>query len=529
VTPGREYNITVKAVGKGNELMEANVMDTSQVLKRNYEYVSNYESATRAPVKTIFDALDYDVQLSFGKLNSDEFDVKSGDSRIGKRTGKLDYSDAGFCVLDIDPDLYGSAMQLRSNVGTGWFDGPEKVKLVYVTLQYVTWLVNTFIKPAAAKQYEIICDKDTTVGNLKYTTVDGHPHYIVSADPFTIGLCTELIPSGIPWKFSNSTITTTGTFPYDFYASRSETANSFIFFSFFARAGSIEGIKNSNAFTVKDGNLARILINRDLLRTLEAKYSSGTEKTTAMNIEKFFRDLFDIIKANTGGAVDLFLMADPDNTDPNKVRFFVRNGSEPPGDTKRAVLSFSPLDHITAEYSLTSKVPKDIAAAAFGGAPASDGDASTISNALRGEAPTVVPQDTLPTFSVLHNAVRDVAGKSFSTEATSALQSLLKSMVSDEPDTQKAKRKAIPFPIELTLRLYGIEGLRFGDAITFDDSRLPARYRAKDNGGFQLIFTVTRIEHVLTAEAPRRWFTDVTAVPRLVDSKTVSLKHTKTL
>ena len=193
------------------------------------------------------------------------------------------------------------------------------------------------------------------------------------------------------------------------------------------------------------------------------------------------------------------------------------------------VLSFSPLDHITAEYSLTSKVPKDIAAAAFGGAPSTAGDASTISSALRGEAPDDQPDPGFPEFNTIREALNDIPTKSFSTDATSALQSILKSMVSDEAPADKAKRKAIPFPIELTLRLYGIEGLRFGDAITFDDSRLPARYRAKDNGGFQLIFTVTRIEHVLTAEAPRRWFTDVTAVPRLAETSTVQLSLTKNL
>ena len=531
VKPGREYNITVKAVGKGNELMEANVLDTSQIRKLDLEYVSNYEEQARVPVQTLFDYLDYDVQNAFGKLNTAQFDATSGDSRKGKASvNGLDYSDAGFCVLDIDPELYGNAQQIRSNVGTGWFDGPEKSKLMYVTLQYVTWLVNSFVKPAAAKRYEIICDKNITVGDLKYTTQDGYPHYIVSADPFTIGLCTDIIPAGIPWKYNKASIRTNGVIPYDFYVGRDDSNNSFIFFSFFRpTSDNVYGITDSDAFTVKDGNLARILINRDVLRALEAKHASGTEKTTTMSIEKFFRDLFDIIKANTGGAVDLFLMADPDNTDTNVVRFFVRNGSEPQGTNKRTVLSFSPLDHITAEYSLTSKVPKDVAAAAFGGAPSSTGDADTISSAIRGEAPSKQPLSGYPTFSDLHVAVRNVAAKSFSTEGTSALQSLLKSLVSDEPPTEKAKRKAIPFPIELTLRLYGIEGLRFGDAITFDDSRLPKRYRAKDNGGFQLIFTITRIEHVLTAEAPRRWFTDVTAVPRLADSVTVQLSHTKNL
>ena len=524
VKPGREYNITVKAVGKGNELMEANVLDTSQIRKLDLEYVSNYEEQARVPVQTLFDYLDYDVQNAFGKLNTAQFDATSGDSRKGKASvNGLDYSDAGFCILDIDPELYSNAQLIRSNVGTGWFDGPEKSKLMYVTLQYVTWLVNKFVKPDAAKEYQIICDSNVTRGDLLYTLPDStFPHYIISADPFAIGLV-----AGYPGSAYN--------LPYDFTGRSYQLADDpFVSFTFTPPRsfnGDIArlGIQKYTDFMITEGNLSRILINRDVLRALEAKHTSGAKKTDKLSIEMFFRDLFDIIKANTGGAVDLFLMADPDNTDTNVVRFFVRNGSEPQGTNKRTVLSFSPLDHITAEYSLTSKVPKDVAAAAFGGAPSSTGDADTISSAIRGEAPSKQPLSGYPTFSDLHVAVRNVAAKSFSTEGTSALQSLLKSLVSDEPPTEKAKRKAIPFPIELTLRLYGIEGLRFGDAITFDDSRLPKRYRAKDNGGFQLIFTITRIEHVLTAEAPRRWFTDVTAVPRLADSVTVQLSHTKNL
>ena len=96
-----------------------------------------------------------------------------------------------------------------------------------------------------------------------------------------------------------------------------------------------------------------------------------------------------------------------------------------------------------------------------------------------------------------------------------AAKGILKRLVSEQSAVEKSKHPTDMFPIEMSLKLLGFDGLRFGDTITSD--RLPSRYRT-DAGGSKIGFTIHEIRHIMEGSTEPIWITEVKTMCRIIES-----------
>jgi len=263
-----------------------------------------------------------------------------------------------------------------------------------------------------------------------------------------------------------------------------------------------------------DNDLGNILINRNVIAGIikentAIKTSPGLLniiplKEYYMTIETFFKKLFEVINANSGGALDLDITLDPEsayNGKSNKLIIINNRGKE----TKPTAYEFKKGMVAIRQVSITSKVPSAAAAAAFsadansagGIADASD---SAAANALAGRNGPVASD--IPSRDELNKAMMTAATANFSSETCDGIRGLLRRAVSGQSTAQTLDKTSVPWPLELKLTIVGVAGWRFGDTISYND--LPARYKTPA-GGAKIGFTAIRIQHQFGEE----WTTDL--------------------
>ena len=488
--------VTFKALGKGQELLEANAFNTSHYQEDKIRsFVADYRSTNEMkPVSSLFDMLDWSVQNTVGALDSKGFNPKMNSGWMDKdRTGNYEgqsRTSIDFVIMEAPNDYDSPAAQ---KVGYMVND-----RLTYYSINYLAWICNRYV--TKNEESSIICDGNVTKGDPNIFVRKSAGIYnwqdpgtsalipIMSADPLSIMVVSD------SW--------------YDNYADGTDrTDGDNLRFDLLDRKADA---------SIVSGDFSRILVARDLLVALSQKYrstdSSGTENSK-VTIKEFFADIFATIEDCTGGAVKLYLHQNPDPLKPNEL--LVKNGNEPHASAPTAVI-FNPLvdengigDGISKSIKMTGKVPKGQAAESFGATPGGS-PPPPFSEEKQETADEKALQAGLDVITRLDQAHKNLAYNDFDSTSISALKSVLQEMVQGEPQSQAAKTKSIPYPLEMECMIHGIYGFKFGDTISSD--HLPSMY--KQSSGLRVAFTVTRITDIIENNM---WTTELGTVCRIVN------------
>ena len=496
--------VTFKAVGKGQEMLEANVFNASYVNPDGKKiFVADYNNFNeKRPVSSLFDLLDWMVQDQTGTLNSVAFSVptETGYYYQGRTTEYRGQFRTGmdFCVMEAPQDYQPPG---RQQVGKWRSD-----RITYYSLNFICWVINKYI--VSPDDAPIICDGFVTHGHkgLDYD-IKGSKFGVYSADPISVMLVRK--SSGAYSYYNN----------YSDWNDRTDGDN--LRFDLLDKNADAAIDNNYSDASFPElatrSDLSRILVSRDLLRSLGDTYvksdSEGTS-TSKVAVKRFFGDLFATIRDLTGEAVSLYLH----QVDIMKPGMHVINKNTPPGSTPPKVVEFDPLpkdgkgDGITISIKMSGKVPKGVQAEAFGGTPSS-GDKGKVINVAKDDDSVVdeVPKERGTLKKRLNEAFKMLAYKDFKTEVVTACKALLKELVDNESTKKTAANRTIPYPLEMDAILHGIEGFKFGDTVT--SKYLPAIYQK--TAGLRIAFTVTKINHRFQSQ---KWVTELTTTCRLVNN-----------
>ena len=505
--------IKVKGIGAGTELLNVNMFDIpfTQALP-GAMFVSDYGgvggSQTFSFVETLVDYIDWLVQQGTDTGLADTFEPADGSAATFVDGGS---SRCGWLIKVIDDDMY-------SNKHVSYQDSMlvDTYALPYITLELLVHIINKYYttvsdkngkKPSAMK---ILCDENVTTGNMVYKTKDGSSRYVFSADPLTL-----ILPYGSTETQMNYTLYTPAT-----GAPAPPAMPDKVEFDLTALTNAA-GL--FDACSMASGALSGMLINRDLIKAIFVNSTESTKSTTAdkkdtsvLSLNTFFGQLFATIKELTGGAIDLVIQMNADKTTKDLTVYEIRNKHEVPTGTVVTPLKVGPRDGTTLELSLAAKVPQSMQAAAFGAAQSTNGDATSavVSHGDSGVDATKEPTGT-PTAEEVDKVKSKLIQNSFSQESITAAKGILKRLVSEQSAVEKSKHTTDMFPIEMSLKLLGFDGLRFGDTITSD--RLPSRYRT-DAGGSKIGFTIHEIRHIMEGSTEPIWITEVKTMCRIIES-----------
>ena len=473
-----------KAVGKGQEILEANALNTSwlnqigpgsTVPQFVADYNYTYEKRT---VSSLLDALDYMVQEEVGALDTSGFEPKLNSCwyHDNRNSSQIDF------VIMKAPSDYDAPGKQKTGVTS--YD-----RITYYSLGWLCWMISTYI---CSEEYtDIICDGDTTIGRN-----DGPNNWWCST--FWVPLASA-DPIMVAWVTGNKS--------WDNYMDGGDDDD--------ADNLRFDKIDKYSATSIKGGDLSRILVSRDCMSALMLKYrevDSTGKNISKVPIKQLLGDLFATIEDASGGGIKLFLFSDPE--DPTGKRLLVKNGNEPPSK-KPKVVTFDPMpsdgkgDGVTISIKLTGKVPRGMQAEAFGSTPGS-GDKGSIITALT-EDDAAVPEQESDLFTRYQDAHNNLAYNDFDSDSIAGLKGVLKEIVGNDAPEDAAKHKAMPYPLEMECLLHGIYGFKFGDTVS--SKHLPKRY-TKDSG-FRVGFTVTGVTDKIESN---KWTTELKTTCRIVNN-----------
>ena len=487
ITKQNYFECSLKAVAKGQSGAFFDKLDINGQQSFPAEtFVTNYDLRNEtSEVKNIFDYIDYRVQLETGEVDDDDFDPDNGTcGPIG------DGLEGHFGVLEA-PDDYDPPTKLPN----GWFTGGPRI--IYITLQALVSMVNKYILKDNKNKYQIEFDEDYSGIKYDYKTLGK----IWSPSPFLL-----LFPyqKGSP---ENNYSDDDGGINCDVFAEKDKSAY--------------------DDFRIDANGVGGILISRDLLRDIQREFdekalkeddsTEETEKANAkLNLTEFFKKIFASIRDNSGGDWDLVL--EVDESKPAGTISIVNKTAPNKGSVTPLILRPVSGNNGIREMSLSSAVPSDVQAEAFGGAPSLNknktaADIIAENESELAEARKKYNEDLGKLLPKLAEGQKDIHKKSYAQDSITAAKGLIKSMVNTLTPEEFAKENKllapIPYPLTLELTIDGIEGFNFGDTITSD--YLPARYTK--NSGMRVVFTVTEYTHTISSND---WKTQIKTVSRIV-------------
>lgn len=473
--PSFKYNVdgsislNVSGIGAGSTAMSVNVFDTAFV-RFGGTFISDYNWVNTAkPVETLADYFYWKIQTETNTMNTISFDPRHGSNGV-LEAGFSDKS--RWLVVDMAEEFYEAPDQSVADA---------KTSLQYVSLIGIVETINKYYIGGTGgndKPLEIKCNPR---GVVSYKTADGGSFKIYSANPMVVYFpYTDPMASDYVAYGDAPTSIQQGKF---FELSKSSLAKTML-----------------QACDIGSGDLSGIMINIELLKkiigeSLQSQRNDVSENkdVSKLPLDVFFKKIFDSIKELSGGAFDLELRVNSEETTPSKSIYEIRNRREI-ADASVTPAVFEPRDGSTLDFTIQSKVTQDLIAAAYGSQVSSKGDSSAPTTTLTRDESEMAKEGTgLPTFQELGDArsLRLVAS-GFKQDGVQACTGVLKRLVSEQSAVEKTKQTSVLYPIEFAVTIYGLDKLRFGDAVT--TSFLPARYK-KEVSGARVIFTVYELEH----------------------------------
>jgi len=296
----------------------------------------------------------------------------------------------------------------------------------------------------------------------------------------------------------------------------------------YATYGDVTYFKNAAAYNdaFKKGDISKILLNINWIKFLYNNLGSETQdrqKSADQSIAKFLSKIFNAILDNSGNRFKLSLTSDPNNDK----RFVISDINYVDKKVTPYIVTAVNNQSICRNISLVSRVPTSMNAVAFIAGRSS----STTQSSVAGEVLNNLPSSPINRNSISElRKTLDVCIKDLQvTPASDAsvndkimtasdkvrrLQLALKSVFEETTSSPGflnlqlgiAPTNSIPFPIDFSATLDGIEGLKFGNTIT--TNYLPAVYK-----NTRVAFTITKIEHLIQNND---WITTVSTICRLL-------------
>jgi hypothetical protein len=340
----------------------------------------------------------------------------------------------------------------------------EELKHYYVTLgSFVTVLSKLVVKSTT----KLICDADTTK-----SAAPADPMFLISANP------KQVIFSG--------------------YNKYGDTHN----FDFDVVMGS--GPMDSSS----------IFISIDWLASLvpETGKKEDSAKSADTTISKLLGLVFDSIHENSGNRIALSITQNPDKPDGSE--FLVVDVNYAPN--KGRVWKLQAFNNTSAlrAISLTSKVPNEMASAAFvaPGSPGGSAAGQRYREIVQKSTGTAVPslKTELEALKKLFDATKpptppkgeEPQGIGPTDTNVSSMQALLATVFNLKPD---GTGLSMVYPVGLSFTVDGVEGFKFGNTLRCD--YLPSQYR---DG--KVVFTITKVSQDITMTD---WTTSIETVCRL--------------
>ena len=511
ITDKQMIQASFKAVGKGQECLEANIFNSSY-FPSDAEFIADYNGTNeKKKVSSLPNLLDWLVQKETGKLDSYAFSVpeNTGWDISGRQTYYRGHRKTcmDFCVMhapsDYDPPGKQKTGRARSD------------RITYYSLNFLCWVINRYVinKGDAA----IVCDGHVTKSHwaLLYKCPTANPTNnnaffpIYSADPISVMIVRD--QQGMGQYYNNYSDGTDRTDRDNLRFDKLDKNSDIAIDS--SSGGAYTKWQKDNG----GSDLSRILISRDLINALGDRYTlnESDSKKSKVSVEQFLGDIFATIKDLTGGAVDLYLHS-PNDPKIAEYEIWVINGNEP-ADEPPKVVYFDPLaeDTIgdgktTISMKVTGKVPKGLQAEAFGGTPSSGKDHKPL-KLIKDEDLVPEPAESGPLWDRLKNAFINLAYEDFKSAAVNGAKGVLKELVDGESLEETANHSNIPYPLEMELIITGTYGFKFGDTIS--SKYLPEIYQKES--GLRIAFTITKINNRIMGG---KWVTELTSVCRMVNN-----------
>lgn len=284
----------------------------------------------------------------------------------------------------------------------------------------------------------------------------------------------------------------------------------------------------------KNGDISKILLNINWLKELYNNIGNETQdrqKSADQSVAKFLSKIFNAILDNSGTRFKLALTNDPD---PEKAkRFIISDINYVDKKVTPYIVTAVNNQSIARNISLTSRVPNSMAMVAFIAARSTATTQSSRAGEVLNNLPSSPPKkesittirrtldQCIKDLQVTPSSNSDVTGKQFTpSDKIRRLQLALKEVFEGTASWTgylnlqlgNSPINAIPFPIDFSATLDGIEGLKFGNTIT--TNYLPAVYK-----NTRVAFTITKVEHMIQNND---WVTTVSTICRLLPDEKAS-------
>ena len=480
ITKENYFDCSFKAVGKGGTYEEQEI--NAQGKFPGKEFVTNYNGSNdKTKVGNLFDWIEYSIQLATGTNNSSGFNPGHGTS------GQLKDGTGYYGVLKA-PEEYNPATKMKTGMFTSDY-------LQYVQLGAVVNMINKYMLKAMKPQsYEMKFQS-------KYSNVQ------------------LSFPSGKVWSPDPVQML----FPH----SNGSAENKYSDGGWFPNSLMVDDFKNVPRLSGTQDSPAKILLGRDFLRAVQQSFDdeakqekAGAEETEkakgGMKLNRVMGKIFATIRECSGGAWDLYLDQDEDN--PSTIWIINRRCPGTGGGVTPLMLDPVGGSNGIRELSLSAKVPKEIQAKAFGGAPGTTSEEEAAVKTVSKEDEEKQEDPAVSISEQQSNARKGLSDSDFDTASVSKAKAAIKGLVNELTKEERAAKgqyndgndySQTPFPLEFEVTLDGVEGFKFGD--TIGSNYLPSRYKGT-GGGSKVVFTVTEYEHKI---ADNDWTTTVTALARI--------------
>lgn len=259
------------------------------------------------------------------------------------------------------------------------------------------------------------------------------------------------------------------------------------------------------------GDLSQILLNVRWLRQMFNEIGAETQdrqKSADQSISKFLLNIFNAISDNSGTRFKLSLTSDPKNPK----RFVIVDVNYIDKQITPYILTAVNNQSICRAISLASQVPSAMSSVAFVSANSPLTTMSTRAGEVLNGQKTTIKKETIDDYRrKLSTCVQKFGHIDIKKDDISQLRTLLKDVyefatgVSPNLGASDAK-DAIPFPIDFSATLDGIEGFVFGNTVT--TNYLPAVYQNN-----RVAFTIKKIDHTLQNND---WITTISTICRLL-------------
>jgi len=422
--------------------------------------------------------------------------------------------------------LYDPTKEVEKYISLGWL-------IEFINLQILSKIENSVIVPPA-----IILDSDITKSGIDFN------NQIVSSNPEEVVLPSSFVITKSQFDIRRESLLDSSSGDVSVLSD----PNDYILLQVLPQ----EEVEVYTPITIASTTTTRdiattvaedcenIMLN---LKMLESKFKQlKDEETGNVVVNKFLQAVFQRIKHNTGGFIDLKLVSHPQDPDAllvynikYKTALMNSQGSNSTEPYSVPMFANHPYGSIVTDFKFNGELPKDSANLAFA---INDIDTDTADETIAPFLNFMYSRDNI-TRNISDNTVIDsydsliteneqnerysnfkiqarrrlnTAKIEFSRKPTSAseqqelnsaLVNYIKYTGEDFKGQYLVKSAVLPFTVEFTTN--GINGLKWGDVLTFD--ALPSRYKRN------LVFSIIAISH--TVNETGEWSTNVKCVSRV--------------